>query len=117
MHYDQLQRHGGLFGIRDENALEAALARPRQKWKYEPQSDLYALAAAYGYGLARGHGYADGNKRIGFLAMYVFLGVNGFEILSEEQEVVRLMLSVAAGTCDEGALAEWLREHVEPFPG
>lgn len=115
MHYDQLQQHGGLYGIKDENALESALARPRNKWAYEPQSDLCALAAAYGFGLATNHGYSDGNKRIAFLAMYTFLGINGWEIVAAEPAVVQLMLDVAAHRCDEEALAAWLREHIEPL--
>ena len=115
MHFDQLQQHGGLFGIKDENALESALARPRQRWTYEPDSDLCVLAAAYGYGLARSHGYSDGNKRIGFLAMYAFLAVNGLEIVAPEPEVVRLMVGVAAGRYDEAQLADWLRAHVVPY--
>lgn len=117
MHYDQLQQHGGPFGIKDENALESALARPRHKWAYEPESDLCALAAAYGYGLANNHAYTDGNKRIAFVAMYTFLGVNGWEILAPEPQVLRLMVDVASNMCDEVELATWLREHVGPFPG
>jgi death-on-curing protein len=115
MHYDQLQHHGGRFGFKDENALESALARPRHKWTYQPESDLCALAAAYGFGLARNHGYSDGNKRIAFVAMYTFLGVNGLEIIAPEPQVVRLMIDVASGRCDEEQLATWLRAHVEPF--
>lgn len=114
MHYDQMQQHGGLFGIKDENALKAALARPRHKRAYEPESDLCALAAAYGYGLATTHGYSDGSKRIAFVAMYTVLFVNGWEIVAAEPEVVRLMLDVASGACDEETLATWLREHVDP---
>ncbi|NIP87774.1 MAG: type II toxin-antitoxin system death-on-curing family toxin, partial [Gammaproteobacteria bacterium] len=72
IHRDQLRQHGGVPGVRDENALESALARPRNKWAYDPDADLAALAAAYGYGLATNHGYNDGNKRIAFMAMYVF---------------------------------------------
>jgi death-on-curing protein len=117
MHYDQLQQHGGRFGIKDENALESALARPRHKCSYEPESDLFALAAAYGYGLARNHGYIDGNKRIAFVTMYTFLGVNGWEIVAPEPQVVQLMRDVASGICEEDQLATWLRAHVEPFTG
>jgi death-on-curing protein len=117
MHYDQLQQHGGRYGIKDENALESALARPRQKLVYEPGSDLCALAAAYGYGLASNHAYSDGNKRIAFVAMYTFLGVNGWEIIATEPQVVQLMLDVASGGGDEEQLATWLREHVERWPG
>ena len=115
MHYDQLQRHGGLFGIKDENALEFALARPHNRWAYDPESDLCTPAAAYGYGLATGHSYNDGNKRVAFVAMYVFLGVNGWEIVATESAVVRLMHEEAAGRCDEAELATWLRAHIEPF--
>ncbi len=117
MHYDQLQQHGGLFGIKDENALESALARPRNRWAYEPQSDLCALAAAYGFGLVANHGYSDGNKRIAFAAMYTLLGVNGWEIVATEPQVVQLMRDAASAMRDEEQLATWLREHVEPFPG
>jgi death-on-curing protein len=113
MHFDQLQRHGGAFGIKDENALESALARARHRWLYEPDADLCALAASYGYGFARSHAYTDGNKRVAFMAMYVFLAVNGQEIVAPEPEVVKLMRDVAAGSCDESTLATWLREHVE----
>ena len=117
MHYDQLQQHGGLFGIKDENALESALARPRHKWTYQPESDLCALSAAYGYGLASNHGYSDGNKRIAFVTMYTFLGVNGWEIIAPEPQVVQLMLNVASGIYDEEQLATWLRKHVERLLG
>ena len=64
-------------GTRDENALESALARPRQRFAYEPDTDLAALAAPYAYGLARDHPYNDGNKRVAFVVMAVFLGLNG----------------------------------------
>ena len=97
IHFDQVQLHGGLQGIRDENALESALARPRNRAAYEDDSDLVVLAAAYGFGLATSHPFNDGNKRISFLAMYVFLGLNGLEIEAEEAEVVELMVDVAAG--------------------
>ncbi|CAN5178105.1 type II toxin-antitoxin system death-on-curing family toxin [soil metagenome] len=115
IHYDQLQRHGGRPGIKDENALESAIARPRQKWTYEVDADLFVLAAAYCFGLATNHAYTDGNKRVGFMAMYTFLGMNDWEIVAPEPEVVQLVLDVVARTRDEKALADWLREHVEPF--
>src|SRR3990170_436027 len=80
VHLDQLREHGGLPGVREENTLEAVLARPLQRWHHEPQSDAATLAAAYGWGLVTSHPYRDGNKRIGFLAMAMFLGLNGHEI-------------------------------------
>ncbi len=112
IHFDQLQQHGGIPGVRDENALESALGRPRNRWAYQPDSDLAAVAAAYGYGLATNHGYNDGNKRVAFMAMYVFLGLNGWEIEAPEPEVVQVMLAVADGQLNEDRLADWLRDHM-----
>lgn len=114
VHLDQLREHGGLWGIRDENALESALARPRNKWAYESTSDPALLAAAYGYGLATNHPYQDGNKRIAFLTMVIFLGLNGWDLVAPETEVVSTMLAVAAGRCLEPELAEWIRKHTVP---
>jgi len=112
IHADQLQQHGGLPGLRDENALESALARPRHRWAYRPRSDLSVLAAAYGHALARNHPYVDGNKRVAFLAMYVFPGLNGRELTAPEPEVVEVMRAVAAGRWSEARLAAWVRRHV-----
>ena len=114
VHLDQLREHGGMRGIRDENALESALARARNKWAYESISDPALLAAAYGYGLATSHPYHDGNKRIAFLAMVIFLGLNGWDLEAPEAEVVAIMLWVAAGRYPEAELAEWLRSHIVP---
>src|SRR5918996_1594517 len=94
--------------VREENTLEAVLARPRQRWHYEPRSDLATLAAAYGWGLVTSHPYRDGNKRIAFLAMAIFLGLNGYEIESTQEEVVTLMFAAAAGQRTEAELAEWV---------
>ena len=111
MHLDQIREHGGLAGVRDEGALEAALARPRQKWHYEPTSDIPKLAAAYGFGLSRSHPYRDGNKRVAFLVMVVFLELNGWAFQAEESDVVTAMVALAAGSLPEDVLAAWLREH------
>jgi death-on-curing protein len=115
VHLDQLREHGGLRGIRDENALESALARARNKWAYESISDPAVLAAAYGYGLATNHPYHDGNKRIAFLAMVIFLGLNGWDLEAPEADVVAIMLALAAGRCSEAELVEWLRSHIFPY--
>lgn len=106
---DVLLTHGGMPGLRDENALESALARPRQRLSYEPRSDLAALAAAYGHGLARNHPYNDGNKRVAFVVMAVFLGLNGLEFTASETEVVRVIVALASGELDEETLADWIR--------
>ena len=112
VHVDQVRIHGGLPGVRDNNALESALARPLNRVAYEARCDLADLAAAYGFGLAKSHPFNDGNKRVAFLAMYVFLGLNGLEIEAEETEVVEAMVAVAGGRCGEDELADWLRNHV-----
>ena len=111
IHNDQLREHGGLPGVRDENALESALARPQQKWHYSERTDLPTLAAAYAYGLVQNHPYRDGNKRIGFLAMVTFLGVNGHDFSASEAEVVTEILALADGRISEDALADWVRQH------
>jgi death-on-curing protein len=116
IHLDQLREHGGLQGIRDENALESALARARNKWAYDSVEDPAVLAAAYGYGLAASHPYRDGNKRIAFLAMLVFLGLNGWDLEAPEDEVVATMLAVADRRCSEVELADWLRMHLVAGP-
>ena len=111
-HLDQLREHGGLPGVRDENGLEAALARPRQKWHYEPDSDLATLAAAYAFGLAKAHAFNDGNKRAAFLTAVIFLGLNGKDLDATESEVVQAMTALAAGSLSEPDLAAWIRERL-----
>ena len=112
VHLDQLREHGGLPGVRDENALEAALARPRQEWNYSQDVDLATLAAAYAFGLTKAHAFADGNKRISFLAAMIFLGLNGKELDASESEVVQVMIALAEGTMKEPQLARWLRPRI-----
>ncbi|MGH9421648.1 MAG: type II toxin-antitoxin system death-on-curing family toxin [Thermoanaerobaculia bacterium] len=116
VHADQLREHGGLAGIRDENVLESALARARNKWAYKQSTDLATLAAAYGFGIATSHPYKDGNKRIAFLAMMIFLGLNDFELTASEADVVVTILSVADGQLSEAELAKWLSHHITRVP-
>jgi death-on-curing protein len=111
IHLDQLREHGGLAGIRDENALESALARPKNRWHHEPKADLPTLAAAYGWALVTNHPYRDGNKRLGFVAMAVFVELNRYVLEAPEEEVVQVMLAGAERRCTEKALAEWVRAH------
>jgi death-on-curing protein len=109
---DQLREHGGLPGVRDENALESTLARPRQKWHSAGRADLPTLASAYTFGLVKNHPYRDGNKRIGFLALVTFLGVNGCEFSAPQAEVVVEILGLADGQVSEEALVDWIRRHI-----
>ena len=109
IHTEQLREHGGLPGIRDETALESALARAQQKWHYAERPDMALLAAAYGFGLVKNHPYRDGNKRIGFLALVTFLGVNGYDLEATDADVIAEMLALAAGHVSEEELADWIR--------
>ena len=112
IHNDQLREHGGLPGVRDENVLESALARPQQKWHYHDEPDLPMIAAAYAFGLVKNHPYRDGNKRIGFLAMVTFLGINSHVGDATDGEVVAEFLGVADGSVSEDELAVWIRQHL-----
>ena len=116
VHLDQIREHGGLMGLRDENALESALARARQRWTYEPESDLARLAADYAFGICSSHPFRDGNKRISFLAAVMFLGLNGLDLIAPEEEVVETMLAVASSKLDEEAIAAWIRSRTRPRP-
>lgn len=111
IHDEQLREHGGLPGVRDETVLESALARPQQKWHDAGATDIPALAGAYALGLVRRHAYRDGNKRIGFLAMAAFLGLNGFELNATDAEVAAEFVALADGSVSEDALADWIRTH------
>lgn len=113
---DQIREHGGLIGIRDDNALEAALARARHRWTYEPGTDLARLAACYLFGICTGHPFRDGNKRIAFLAGVIFLGLNGSAFVAPEDEVVEKLVGLAAGRLDERAIGDWIRSRIRAAP-
>lgn len=113
VHDEQLVEHGGAAGLRDEGLLDSALARPLNLAAYgEP--DIAALAAAYGVGLAKNHAFIDGNKRTAFVAVELFLDLNGVELAASDADCVLTMLAVAAGGLDEDGFAGWLRAHVTP---
>jgi len=109
-HDKQLVRFGGPPGIRDENALEPALSRPINRWRYD-EADLAALSAAYAFGLARNHAFIDGNKRIAFVAMTTFLRLNGVRFRPDQAEATAIILALAAGDVDESGLTRWIRDN------
>ena len=113
-HYQQIRAHGGSHGIRDENALEAALARPRHRWSCSPLAGLPELAAAYAFGLMKDHPYVDGNKRVALVALVAFLDVNGAELTATNAEAFEVVLSVAGGQTTEAQLTDWIEEHSRP---
>lgn len=113
IHDRQLAEHGGKEGIRDQGAVESALARPLNKSLYQ-DADAAGLAAAYARGLARNHGFNDGNKRTAWVAARVFLADNGKSISFDRLEAIQTMEGVAAGRVSEEQLAEWFRLRLEP---
>ncbi|MBO0142331.1 type II toxin-antitoxin system death-on-curing family toxin [Agrobacterium sp. Ap1] len=115
IHDEQIAEHGGLPGLRDENGLEAALARPINKHDYG-EDDIFVLAAAYLYGLARNHPFSDGNKRIAYLAAFTFLLINGYLIEATQADIISFVLSLAAGEIDEEGATRFLRDHCVPYP-
>ena len=113
-HAEQLRRHGGAQGLRDENALESALARPEQKAHYgEPT--VHELAAAYVFGLARNHAFVDGNKRTAIVAAVTFLLLNGYESTANDGTLYEFTMGVAAGEIDEDGAAAFFRDHTAPL--
>ncbi len=111
LHGESLAEHGGAPGIRDAGLLESALARPLNVAAYgEP--DIADLAASYGLGLAKNHAFIDGNKRAAFLAVGLFLHLNGHRLQADQADATLTMLALAAGDITEAEFAQWLREHV-----
>jgi death on curing protein len=110
IHDEQLLVHGGPSGIRDSGLLESALDRPRNKWAYE-NAELPELAAAYGYGIAKNHPFADGNKRTSLLAIYTFLGINGVNFVVPEADAAAMVFALAAGEVSEDSLGRWIRDN------
>lgn len=116
VHEMQLAEHGGGAGLRDAALLESALARPLNLASYgEP--DAAALAAAYGYGIARNHAFIDGNKRTALVAAELFLRLNGWQLVVTDADCVLTMLAVATGELTETEFADWLRAHAAPRTG
>ena len=114
VHLDQIREHGGLIGVRDENALGSALARAKQRWSYEPDASLPRLAADYAFGICSNHPFRDGNKRTAFLAAVIVLGLNGLDFVAAQGEVIEKMIALASGGLDETQLAEWIQHRSQP---
>ena len=108
VHDRQLSEHGGLDGVRDHGALESALARRKNLAAYG-DPDAAAVAAAYAFGIARNHGFADGNKRTAWVVARVFLADNGHELRFDKADAIRTVEALAAGGFSEAELADWFR--------
>ena len=105
-----LNRFGGLTGIRDEGLLDSAINKPKNLFTYGKPT-IFELAASYATGLVKNHPFLDGNKRIGFMAAYVFLGANGWSLEATEEEAVLETLALAAGESTEADYTAWLAKN------
>jgi len=114
VHQMLLSEHGGGTGIRDKTLLESALARPKQRFEYEPDSTLFDLAASYSFGLAKNHSFVDGNKRIALAAGAIFLEINGITLNAKEPEAVVIFEQLASGNISEAELSNWFESNFIP---
>ena len=112
LHDESLAMFGGARGIRDAGLLESALARPLNQHLYKPDFDVAELAAAYAFGLSKNHPFVDGNKRTAFLALGLFLALNGWQLKTTQIDAIETMLSLATGSLDENGLANWIRDRI-----
>ncbi len=113
IHAEQLARHGGAAGLRDTGLLESALARPFNLAAYN-EPDIAELGATYAIAIARNHPFIDGNKRAAFMALVLFLALNGTAFDPPEVEATITMLSMAAGDVDDPTFIAWVRRHAQP---
>ena len=110
LHDESLVLHGGASGVRDEGLLDSALNRAKNLAMYG-QPDYADLAAAYVFGLSNNHAFVDGNKRVAFLALGLFVGLNGYKLTASQVDATLTMMSVAKGGIQESEFAEWIRAH------
>lgn len=114
LHEESLATFGGASGLRDEGLLNSALIRPQNTYAYNADSTLADLAASYAFGLARNHAFVDGNKRVAFLSIGIFLAINGFKLVADQVDAIQTFMAVAAGEFDERNLALWIQRSSVP---
>jgi death-on-curing protein len=114
IHSEQIAEHGGEDGIRDEGLLDSALSRPLNHFTYK-DSNIFELAATYAYGIIKNHPFIDGNKRTAFVASFLFLELNGYEIeASRREEKVNIFMKLANNQMSEEELTTWFRDYHKP---
>ena len=111
LHEESLAEFGGAAGLADESLLDSALARPHNTYAYKPESTIAELAASCAYGLARNHAFVDGNKRVAFLSIGIFLAINGYGLKADQLDAIHTLLAIAAGEIDEQTLAVWITKN------
>ena len=110
IHADQLERYGGLSGLRDLGLLSSAVAMPKATYEGRfRHGDLSAMAAAYVFHITRNHPFIDGNKRTGAASALVFLDLHGSEVISDDDALYDLVIQVATGRADKDAIGAFLR--------
>ena len=115
IHDEQLAEHGGPASTVDENILESALAKPQNRLVYENTDlDIIDLAATYALALAQRQSFADGNKRVSAVVTELFLNLSGFDLLAEDEEIVRVWRAIAAKSMSDDEFVSWLRQHTIP---
>jgi len=115
LHEESLSYFGGRRGLKDENLLDSALARPLNLLAYNPDASMFDLAASYGFGLARNHAFIDGNKRAAFLSIGIFLRINGYALKADQIDAIQTMMALAAGEISEQSLAAWIEKNSQPL--
>lgn len=110
LHDESLTMHSGASGVRDDGLLDSALNRATNLALYG-KPNIAELAAAYGFGLAKNHAFVDGNKRVAFLAMGLFLGLNGYKLKATQVDATLTMLAVAGGDMNEADFASWIKNY------
>jgi death-on-curing protein len=104
-----IRLYGGAPGVRDAGVIDSALARPRHVFRYETR-DLAVLAATYAHGIAKNHGFVDGNKRTAFVSALTFLRINSAPFKGDQAEAVVMVEGLASGRIDRDTFASWLRK-------
>ena len=110
-----LAEYGGLEGIRDEGLLDSALARPKNLYAYEGIEDIWRLGVSYAVGILRNHPFSDGNKRVAFVALNIFLNLNGLRLKVDPLEAGDTFVAAAAGEISEKDLGAWVFKHITPI--
>jgi len=113
IHDEQISEHGGSTGVRDINLLESAIARPQNIEAYKEKPTIEQLAASYSVGIAKNHPFVDGNKRTTFVVMELFLLLNGYELIANDEDCVLTMLKIASSDMSEEELVKWIGDNIQ----
>lgn len=115
IHAELIAEHGGLSGFIDEGLLDSAFARPRNRLAVDPGATLFDLAAAYACGISKNHPFVDGNKRVAFTVVGMFLRINGWRFRPDRMDALRMTMGLAAGQVDEPDMARWIEANCSPI--